>query len=58
MNHKQKIEIARRLLRKGERNLFLSQEWLKRSEAIAERVKRMQGVAHQRALKRRQYGTS
>lgn len=56
MNHKTKLKIARKLYTKVDKlsgfKLFYSYAWEDRKAAIAERVKRQQSAAHERAVER------
>lgn len=57
MKQREKLKIAKKLLTKKEKQKkvspFDSDGWLKRKKAIADRVSRKQGAAHERALKRK-----
>lgn len=54
--HGYKKKIARKMMTpamiKSHRPIFANSLWDERKDAIADRVKRQQGAAHQRALKR------
>lgn len=56
MKHKEKLSLARRMvkvkLNKGD-SVFSSSEWEDRKQAIANRVKRKEAIAHKRALERK-----